>query len=133
MTANPVFKDSRTHVGSSAGDDTDIFSIPRQDELSPFDHFGQFALNLDCLGLPDDWSPYMQHFETSGQDDGANSIESEQRVPASDDRLQANHVRVSRCGSPFTAWLPSAPTADESSLRLPDRGMLEHLLSRLRF
>lgn len=74
--------------------------------IDPDMHFRDFASFLDGVGLCVDWSPILERLE---EPLNATTIGELQRpTPSSVD------VRT-RAGSPFSSWLPSAPTKDRTT------------------
>lgn len=74
--------------------------------IDPDMHFRDFASFLDGVGLCVDWSPILERLE---EPIDATTIKEMQRpTPSSMD------VRT-RAGSPFSSWLPSAPTKDRTT------------------
>lgn len=81
-------------------------------DLDP--HFREFANFLDGVGLPAEWSPYFNGPDRPGEavdpalrgdDAGSAPIPAEPR---------------SRVGTPFSSWLPSAPTGNKISNNATD-------------
>lgn len=72
-----------------------------------FDQFWEFADFLDGIGLPAEWSPYLQgpDFNESTASETSN-----------------HYARGSRLGTPFNHWLPSAPGADGTPSNRFDQG-----------
>ncbi|KAK6004827.1 hypothetical protein QM012_007606 [Aureobasidium pullulans] len=74
--------------------------------IDPDMHFRDFASFLDGVGLCVDWSPILERLE---EPIDTTAIRELQRpTPSSMD------VRT-RAGSPFSSWLPSAPTKDRTT------------------
>lgn len=69
--------------------------------IDPDMHFRDFASFLDGVGLCVDWSPILERLEEPV--DATALREMQRPTPSSMD------VRT-RAGSPFSSWLPSAPT-----------------------
>ncbi|KAH7161463.1 amidase signature domain-containing protein [Dactylonectria macrodidyma] len=75
-------------------------------DMSGLDQFREFAEFLDGVGLPAEWSPYFQNPERES--------EAGDHAP---EQLEASVVHphsgpVTRPGTPFSSWLPSAPEND---------------------
>ncbi|KAI6779349.1 uncharacterized protein J7T54_000447 [Emericellopsis cladophorae] len=66
-------------------------------------HFREFANFLDGVGLPTEWSPYFNNPEST-IDPGLKEDGGEAASPKSGPRTRA--------GTPFSSWLPSAPTGN---------------------
>ncbi|KAM5350723.1 hypothetical protein ACJ41O_007228 [Fusarium nematophilum] len=64
-----------------------------------FDQFWEFADFLDGIGLPAEWSPYLQGPDLDGT--------------ACGESANLNATRSTRPGTPFNSWLPSAPVGDK--------------------
>ncbi|KAL2029127.1 hypothetical protein VTO58DRAFT_110157 [Aureobasidium pullulans] len=77
-------------------------------------HFRDFASFLDGVGLCVEWSPIFNNLERPEDFGNLGLTEgTDQPVPAEAD------VRA-RAGSPFSTWLPSAPTKDRNSSNVCD-------------
>ncbi|KAI4759252.1 amidase signature enzyme [Aureobasidium sp. EXF-3400] len=74
--------------------------------IDPDMHFRDFASFLDGVGLCVDWSPILERLEEPV--DPTTIREMQRPTPSSMD------VRT-RAGSPFSSWLPSAPTKDRTT------------------
>ncbi|KAI4726717.1 amidase signature enzyme [Aureobasidium sp. EXF-10728] len=85
---------------SDAASSLDLSSI------DPDMHFRDFASFLDGVGLCVDWSPILERLEEPTE--AATVKEFLRPTPSSID------VRT-RAGSPFSSWLPSAPTRDRTT------------------
>lgn len=72
-------------------------------------HFREFANFLDGVGLPAEWSPYFNGPEKDGDaiDPELKGDQHETSSPRSGQRTRA--------GTPFSSWLPSAPTGNKIS------------------
>ncbi|CAH0042545.1 unnamed protein product [Clonostachys rhizophaga] len=69
-------------------------------------HFREFANFLDGVGLPAEWSPYFNGPEKENENE---VIESELRQFVSESPSPRPRQRA---GTPFSSWLPSAPTGN---------------------
>jgi hypothetical protein len=77
-------------------------------------HFRDFASFLDGVGLCVEWSPIFNNVERPEDFGNLGLTEgTDQPAPAEAD------VRA-RAGSPFSTWLPSAPTKDRNSSNVCD-------------
>jgi hypothetical protein len=135
LDVGPGWANQTQDAGPHAPDVMGDFDTSSFDAFAPFDHFGQFAYNLDGLGLPDDWGPYLHSWNSNQQDDAICRIVDQppqNRCEALPDNSAAT-VEVARCGTPFSAWLPTALAGDETSLRLPDhsKAPLTHALRNI--
>lgn len=74
-----------------------------------FHQFWEFAGFLDGIGLPAEWSPYLQ---------GPDFTEQE----ASDTASANVGSNGTRPGTPFNSWLPSAPVGDKPPGNTYDQG-----------
>ncbi|KAG9700461.1 amidase signature enzyme, partial [Aureobasidium melanogenum] len=79
--------------------------------IDPDMHFRDFASFLDGVGLCVDWSPILERLEEPV--DSTAIRELQRPTPSSMD------VRT-RAGSPFSSWLPSAPTKDRPTENVCD-------------
>ncbi|KAI1084352.1 amidase signature domain-containing protein [Whalleya microplaca] len=72
--------------------------------ITGFDHFKEFANFLDGVGLQAEWSPYFNGpaLDNEPEDTASHQSRSGTSTPV---------PRGNRPGTPFTSWLPSAPTA----------------------
>ena len=77
-----------------------------QDSINFDPHFREFANFLDGVGLPAEWSPYF-----NGPDRDNVSIDEELRVSRDATASPGQRLRT-RPGTPFSSWLPSAPTGN---------------------
>jgi hypothetical protein len=132
LDVDPGWANRTQDAGPHAPDVIGDFDTSSCDAFAPFDHFGQFAYNLDGLGLPDDWGPYLHSWHSNQQDDVVSGIidqPTQDRYEVLSDNSAAT-VEVARCGTPFSAWLPTALAGNETSLRLPDhsKAALTHAL-----
>lgn len=84
-------------------------------------HFREFADFLDGVGLPAEWSPYF-HVPDRDED----MVDPLLRQQEGSAMVRAGSAPGTRPGTPFSAWLPSAPAgnrisgnrSNESELRL---------------
>ncbi|KAL1854833.1 hypothetical protein Daus18300_011349 [Diaporthe australafricana] len=86
-----------------------------QDAVGFDAHFREFASFLDGVGLPAEWSPYFHRpdRDTEVIDPAIRDSRGGSATPG------ARHSRT-RPGTPFSSWLPSAPTGNRISETLPD-------------
>jgi hypothetical protein len=83
---------------------------PLLDEGIGFDpQFREFANFLDGVGLPAEWSPYF-----NGPDRGDENDVVDPALEHSDAESPSPRLRQ-RQGTPFSSWLPSAPTGNRIS------------------
>ncbi|KAF6836737.1 hypothetical protein CPLU01_03531 [Colletotrichum plurivorum] len=93
-------------------------AVPRnghQDAVGFDAHFREFANFLDGVGLPAEWSPYFHGPDRDNEvvDQGARESREGTATPG----LRNSRTRP---GTPFSSWLPSAPTGNRISENLPD-------------
>ncbi|OLN87457.1 Zinc finger protein klf1-like protein 4 [Colletotrichum chlorophyti] len=86
-----------------------------QDAVEFDAHFREFASFLDGVGLPAEWSPYFH-----GPDRDNDVAESTSRDSREGTATPALRNSRTRPGTPFSSWLPSAPTGNRISENLPD-------------
>lgn len=79
--------------------------------IDPDMHFRDFASFLDGVGLCVDWSPILERLEEPVDPTAIRELQ--RPTPSSMD------VRT-RAGSPFSSWLPSAPTKDRPTENVCD-------------
>ncbi|KAK2609945.1 hypothetical protein N8I77_003413 [Diaporthe amygdali] len=86
-----------------------------QDAVGFDAHFREFANFLDGVGLPAEWSPYFHRPDRDNEliDPTIRDSRGGSATPG------ARHSRT-RPGTPFSSWLPSAPTGNRISETLPD-------------
>ncbi|KAF4997474.1 hypothetical protein FGRMN_3838 [Fusarium graminum] len=77
-------------------------------------HFREFTSFLDGVGLSAEWSPFFGH-----PDRHEDPVEPEVR-PANDDTASPRPGAPTRAGTPFSSWLPSAPTGNRISNYVSD-------------
>ncbi|KAI8313145.1 Zinc finger protein klf1 [Colletotrichum sp. SAR11_240] len=99
---------------------TDQFYENGNQDVVGFDaHFREFANFLDGVGLPAEWSPYFH-----GPDRDNDIVDPgmrDSRVKDSREGTATPGPRSrTRPGTPFSSWLPSAPTGNRISENLPD-------------
>ncbi|KAK2051947.1 hypothetical protein LY76DRAFT_366205 [Colletotrichum caudatum] len=89
--------------------------LDNQDAVGFDAHFREFANFLDGVGLPAEWSPYFHGPDRENEVAGSTVKDSREgtATPA------ARNSRT-RPGTPFSSWLPSAPTGNRISEALPD-------------
>ncbi|KAL0932476.1 uncharacterized protein CTRU02_213429 [Colletotrichum truncatum] len=94
---------------------TDQFYESSGHEAVGFDaHFREFANFLDGVGLPAEWSPYFHGPDRDNEiDSGIRDSREGTATPG------PRHSRT-RPGTPFSSWLPSAPTGNRIAENLPD-------------
>ncbi|EFX03764.1 c2h2 type zinc finger domain containing protein [Grosmannia clavigera kw1407] len=93
--------------------------IEEPDSNTTFDaHFMEFANFLDGVGLPAEWSPYFH-----GPDRYEGGHPEARTVPDASTASPRPAPRT-RLGTPFSSWLPSAPTGNRISDNLPDESEL---------
>ncbi|KAG8159108.1 hypothetical protein KVR01_010769 [Diaporthe batatas] len=88
---------------------------PFQDAVGFDIHFREFASFLDGVGLPAEWSPY---FHRPDRDDEV--IDPAIRDSRGGSATPAPRHSRTRPGTPFSSWLPSAPTGNRISDALPE-------------
>lgn len=74
--------------------------------MSGLDQFREFAEFLDGVGLPAEWSPYFQNPERESEAGDQETGELEASA------VHPHSGPVTRPGTPFSSWLPSAPEND---------------------
>ncbi|KAI3395899.1 hypothetical protein diail_684 [Diaporthe ilicicola] len=86
-----------------------------QDTVGFDDHFREFANFLDGVGLPAEWSPYFHRPERDNEviDPAIRDSQGGTATPGA----RQNRTRP---GTPFSSWLPSAPTGNRIPETLPD-------------
>jgi hypothetical protein len=81
-------------------------------DVAEQDYFRGFASFLDGVGLPADWSPFVQTPDRDSDLGGTDVNDSaEVTTPTPANRASP------RPGTPFSSWLPSAPGTARSSER----------------
>ncbi|KAF9875244.1 C2H2 type zinc finger domain protein [Colletotrichum karsti] len=94
---------------------TDQFYENGNQDAVGFDaHFREFANFLDGVGLPAEWSPYFH-----GPDRDNDVVDPGMRDSREGTATPGPRSRT-RPGTPFSSWLPSAPTGNRISENLPD-------------
>lgn len=78
-------------------------------------HFREFANFLDGVGLPAEWSPYFH-----GPDRDHEVTDTTVRMSREGTATPGARNSRTRPGTPFSSWLPSAPTGNRISETLPD-------------
>ncbi|OHW99697.1 C2H2 type zinc finger domain-containing protein [Colletotrichum incanum] len=86
-----------------------------QDAVGFDAHFREFANFLDGVGLPAEWSPYFH-----GPDRDNEVADSTMRESREGTATPGARNSRTRPGTPFSSWLPSAPTGNRISEALPD-------------
>ncbi|KAG6362448.1 hypothetical protein INS49_010678 [Diaporthe citri] len=86
-----------------------------QDAVGFDAHFREFASFLDGVGLPAEWSPYFHRPERHNE--VVDPVTRDSRGGSATPRARQNRTRP---GTPFSSWLPSAPTGNRISETLPD-------------
>ncbi|KND86634.1 Hydrogen peroxide stress regulator 1 [Tolypocladium ophioglossoides CBS 100239] len=77
-------------------------------------HFRQFANFLDGVGLPAEWSPYF-----NGPEKGSEAMDSDSGGAREGTASPVPGPRT-RAGTPFSSWLPTAPTGNRMSNYVSD-------------
>ncbi|KAI9162862.1 Hydrogen peroxide stress regulator 1 [Paramyrothecium foliicola] len=72
--------------------------------------FADFANFLDGVGLPAVWSPFFQIPERENEAADPDAIQASRSTESPSPRLVARSRPGTRPGTPFSSWLPSAPT-----------------------
>ncbi|KAH6981222.1 hypothetical protein BKA56DRAFT_486314 [Ilyonectria sp. MPI-CAGE-AT-0026] len=75
-------------------------------DMNGLDQFREFAEFLDGVGLPAEWSPYFQNPERESEAGDQETGELEASA------VHPHSGPVTRPGTPFSSWLPSAPEND---------------------
>lgn len=84
-------------------DPCDAVSSMDLSSIDPDTHFRDFASFLDGVGLCVDWSPILERLE-------------EPAAVKDTPRPNSSNIDVrTRAGSPFSSWLPSAPSKDRTT------------------
>lgn len=112
--------------GAASADTPDVTSHILGDALGFDPHFREFANFLDGVGLPAEWSPYFNgppERDNEGIDPDLRQSPDEPLSP----RLGSGSRQ--RPGTPFSSWLPSAPTGNTLSNNASDSRMLSILFS----
>lgn len=78
-------------------------------------HFREFASFLDGVGLPAEWSPYFHRPDRDNE-----AIDPATRDSRGGTATPGTHQNRTRPGTPFSSWLPSAPTGNRITEALPD-------------
>ncbi|KAK1622999.1 hypothetical protein BDP81DRAFT_411081 [Colletotrichum phormii] len=86
-----------------------------QDAVGFDAHFREFANFLDGVGLPAEWSPYFH-----GPDRDHEATDTTVRMSREGTTTPGARNSRTRPGTPFSSWLPSAPTGNRISETLPD-------------
>ncbi|OBR14779.1 C2H2 type zinc finger domain protein [Colletotrichum higginsianum IMI 349063] len=86
-----------------------------QDAVGFDAHFREFANFLDGVGLPAEWSPYFHGPDRDNE--VADSVIKESREGTATPGARNSRTRP---GTPFSSWLPSAPTGNRITEALPD-------------
>ncbi|KAK1980686.1 hypothetical protein LZ30DRAFT_594285 [Colletotrichum cereale] len=86
-----------------------------QDAVGFDAHFREFANFLDGVGLPAEWSPYFHGPDR--ENEVADSAVKDSREGTVTPGVRSSRTRP---GTPFSSWLPSAPTGNRISEALPD-------------
>lgn len=76
-------------------------------DLGGFDHFREFANFLEGVGLPAEWSPYL-----NGPDRPQDQTPGNQHSRAVSATPDPSLSQGTRLGTPFSCWLPSAPATN---------------------
>ncbi|KAK7403270.1 hypothetical protein QQX98_010961 [Neonectria punicea] len=76
-------------------------------DMNGLDQFREFADFLDGVGLPAEWSPYFENPER-GEPDAGDQVTKELEASV----VHPHSRPVTRPGTPFSSWLPSAPEGD---------------------
>jgi hypothetical protein len=84
-------------------DPCDAVSSMDLSSIDPDTHFRDFASFLDGVGLCVDWSPILERLEEP------NTMKDTPRPTSSNIDVRT------RAGSPFSSWLPSAPSKDRAT------------------
>ncbi|TDZ23648.1 hypothetical protein Cob_v003574 [Colletotrichum orbiculare MAFF 240422] len=85
-----------------------------QDMVGFDEHFREFASFVEGIGLPPEWSPYFH-----GPDRDQEGDESGMRHSREETATPGPCGNRTRPGTPFSSWLPSAPTGNRISESLP--------------
>ncbi|KXH42912.1 hypothetical protein CSIM01_06020 [Colletotrichum simmondsii] len=86
-----------------------------QDAVGFDAHFREFANFLDGVGLPAEWSPYFH-----GPDRDHEVTDTTVKMSREGTTTPGARNSRTRPGTPFSSWLPSAPTGNRISETLPD-------------
>lgn len=88
------------------------------DDLTTFDHFGQFAFALDGIGLPDEWSPFGRDYGSVSLSQPGIQLSTPGRADCDQlaDTAGAESPSLERSETPFSSWLPSAPEGSHISI-----------------
>lgn len=78
-------------------------------------HFREFASFLDGVGLPAEWSPYFHRPDRDNE-----VIDPAMRDSRGGTATPGPGQNRTRPGTPFSSWLPSAPTGNRITEALPD-------------
>lgn len=88
--------------------------MPGLDEFATFDQFAQFASMMGGLGLPDEWSPQYPSLYGSSKIRPSTEQPHIGRAAASPLVPATASNGISRSGTPFDSFLPSAPVGDKA-------------------
>ncbi|KAL3472557.1 hypothetical protein BJX99DRAFT_235381 [Aspergillus californicus] len=101
-TQIPVPEVPQEHEYMHARQYPDLLSPPMLDGGVDFDiHFREFTSFLDSVGMPTEWSPFF---------------EEPHRPEEEGDETDSTRLGPTRAGTPFSSWLPSAPSMNMSSI-----------------